>query len=53
MDVILFNPPRYRNGNHHKFNNALLWLASYLRRRNVAVRIVPLNDERFEDTVRG
>jgi radical SAM superfamily enzyme YgiQ (UPF0313 family) len=52
MDLILFNPPRYRNGDHHKFNNALLWLASYLHRRNVAVRIVPLNDERFEDTVR-
>jgi radical SAM superfamily enzyme YgiQ (UPF0313 family) len=51
MDVILFNPPRYRNGNHHKFNNALLWLASYLHRRNVAVRIVPLNDEGFEETV--
>jgi radical SAM superfamily enzyme YgiQ (UPF0313 family) len=52
MDVLLFNPPRYRNGNHHKFNNALLWLASYLHQRSVAVRIVPLNDDRFEETVR-
>lgn len=52
MDLIIFNPPRYRNGTHHKFNNALLWLASYLHQRGVKVRIVPLNHERFEDTVR-
>ncbi len=51
MRVILFNPPRYRNGDHHKFNNALLWLASYLHRRHVDVRIVPLNHAGFEETV--
>jgi hypothetical protein len=51
MDLILFNPPRYQSGHHHKFNNALLWLASYLHQRGVAVRIVPLNDEHFEETV--
>jgi radical SAM superfamily enzyme YgiQ (UPF0313 family) len=52
MDIILFNPPRYRNGNHHKFNNALLWLASYLYQRKVKVRIVPLNNDQFEETIR-
>jgi radical SAM superfamily enzyme YgiQ (UPF0313 family) len=52
MDLIIFNPPRYHNGTHHKFNNALLWLASYLHQRNVKVRIVPLNDENYEETVR-
>jgi len=52
MDIILFNPPRYRNGGHHKFNNALLWLASYLSQRKVKVRIVPLNSDQFEATVR-
>ncbi len=51
MDLVLFNPPRYRNGQHHKFNNALLWLGSYLHARNLSVRIVPLNDDRFEETV--
>jgi radical SAM superfamily enzyme YgiQ (UPF0313 family) len=51
MDLIIFNPPRYRNGDHHKFNNALLWLASYLHRRQLAVRIVPLKDEHFAETV--
>ncbi len=51
MDLIIFNPPRYRNGEHHKFNNASLWLASYLHKRNIDVRIVPLNDERFEATI--
>jgi radical SAM superfamily enzyme YgiQ (UPF0313 family) len=53
MDVILFNPPRYRNGNYHKFNNALLWIASYLYQRNVEVRIVPLNNEHFEETIKN
>lgn len=53
MDLIIFNPPRYRSGLHHKFNNATLWLASYLHQRGVAVRIVPLNHERFEETVRA
>jgi radical SAM superfamily enzyme YgiQ (UPF0313 family) len=52
MDVILFNPPRYRSGDHHKFNNALLWLGSYLQLRHVRVRIVPLNTARFEETIR-
>ncbi len=52
MDLILFNPPRYRSGRHHKFNNALLWLASYLRKRSLDVRIVPLNHEGFAETVR-
>lgn len=51
VDLVIFNPPRYRNGNHHKFNNALLWLASYLYQRDVEVRIVPLNDERFAETI--
>jgi radical SAM superfamily enzyme YgiQ (UPF0313 family) len=51
MDLLIFNPPRYRNGHHHKFNNALLWLASYLRQRQVTVRIVPLNTEHFADVV--
>jgi len=51
LDLIIFNPPRYRNGLHHKFNNALLWLGSYLHKRGVDVRIVPLNDEHFEATV--
>jgi radical SAM superfamily enzyme YgiQ (UPF0313 family) len=53
MDIIFFNPPRYRNGTHHKFNNALLSLASYLYERDIEVRIVPLNDEHFEETVRA
>ena len=52
MDIILFNPPRYRNGSHHKFNNALLWLASYLVQRKVKVRVVALNDDQFEATIR-
>jgi radical SAM superfamily enzyme YgiQ (UPF0313 family) len=52
MDLIIFNPPRYRSGMHHKFNNAVLWLASYLRQRNVDVRIVPLRDENYEEVVR-
>lgn len=52
MKLIIFNPPRYRNGKHHKFNNALLWLASYLYQRGLSVRIVPLNSERFEENVR-
>lgn len=52
MDILLFNPPRYRNGYHHKFNNALLWLASYLHQRKVKVRIVPLNHSQFEETIR-
>ena len=52
MDLIIFNPPRYRNGLHHKFNNAVLWLASYLHQRNVQVRIVPLRDEDYEEVVR-
>ena len=47
MDVILFNPPRYSNGLHPKFNNALMWLASYLRKRDIDVRVVPLIDEHF------
>ncbi|HZL85539.1 MAG TPA: cobalamin-dependent protein [Candidatus Krumholzibacteria bacterium] len=51
MRIILFNPPRYVSGDHHKFNNALLWLASYLHRRGVEVRIVPLNHAGFADTV--
>ena len=51
MDIILFNPPRYRNGSHHKFNNALLWLASYLYQRKLKVRIVPLHNDQFEATV--
>ena len=53
MDLIMFNPPRYRSGNYHKFNNALLWLASYLHQRNVEVRIVPLNNENYEETVKS
>ena len=53
MDLIIFNPPRYRNGDHHKFNNAVLWLGSYLHQRGVKVRIVPLNDGAFEETVRS
>lgn len=53
MDLIMFNPPRYRNGNFHKFNNAMLWLASYLHQRNVEVRIVPLNNKDYEETVRN
>lgn len=52
MDLIIFNPPRYRHGQNHKFNNALLWLASYVRQRGVKVRIVPLNNEKHEETVR-
>ncbi len=52
MDLIIFNPPRYRNGNHHKFNNAVLWLASYLYQRGVQVRIVPLTNAKFADVVR-
>ncbi len=52
MHVILFNPPRYRNGLHPKFNNALMWLASYLDDRDIDVRVVPLTDEHFEETVR-
>lgn len=52
MDLIIFNPPRYINGEHHKFNNALLWLGSYLYQRGVEVRIVPLRDEYFAETVR-
>ena len=51
MDLIIFNPPRYRSGEHHKFNNALLWLASYLHQRNVAVRVVPLNTTDYVETV--
>jgi radical SAM superfamily enzyme YgiQ (UPF0313 family) len=51
MDIILFNPPRYRNGSHHKFNNALLWLASYLHQRKVKVRVVPLHNDQFEATI--
>ncbi|MFQ5964638.1 MAG: B12-binding domain-containing radical SAM protein [Candidatus Scalinduaceae bacterium] len=51
MELIIFNPPRYRRGDYHKFNNALLWIASYLYQRNVEVRIVPLNNEMFEETV--
>jgi radical SAM superfamily enzyme YgiQ (UPF0313 family) len=51
MDLIIFNPPRYRSGKNHKFNNALLWLASYLYQRNVEVRIVPLNHEKYEETI--
>jgi radical SAM superfamily enzyme YgiQ (UPF0313 family) len=51
MRVLFFNPPRYRNGEHHKFNNAMLWLASYLYRRGVEVRIVPLNDEHYDETI--
>jgi radical SAM superfamily enzyme YgiQ (UPF0313 family) len=53
VDLLIFNPPRYRNGSHHKFNNAVLWLASYLHERGVRVRIVPLNDDRFEETVKA
>ena len=53
MDLLIFNPPRYRNGLHHKFNNALLWLASYLHQRGVESRIVPLNDERFAETIQA
>jgi hypothetical protein len=53
MDLIIFNPPRYRDGQHHKFNNAILWLASYLHQRNVQVRIVPLRDEHYQETVRA
>jgi hypothetical protein len=53
MDLIIFNPPRYHNGEHHKFNNAILWLASYLHQRNVDVRIVPLRDENYAETVRA
>lgn len=52
MDLIIFNPPRYRSGMHHKFNNALLWLGSYLNQRDVEVRIVPLNNEKYEDTIK-
>jgi radical SAM superfamily enzyme YgiQ (UPF0313 family) len=52
MDIILFNPPRYSNGLHPKFNNALMWLASYLKRRDVDVRVVPLTDEHFAETVK-
>lgn len=51
MDLLIFNPPRYANGKFHKFNNAVLWLASYLHQRNVKVRIVPLNDETYVQTV--
>jgi radical SAM superfamily enzyme YgiQ (UPF0313 family) len=52
MRVLFFNPPRYRSGGHHKFNNAMLWLASYLYRRGVEVRIVPLNDANYDETIR-
>jgi radical SAM superfamily enzyme YgiQ (UPF0313 family) len=51
MDLLIFNPPRYRSGHHHKFNNALLWLASYLHQRQVSVRVVPLNTEHFTDVL--
>lgn len=51
MDVMIFNPPRYHSGRYHKFNNALLWLASYLHHRGATVRIVPLNNGRYEETV--
>jgi radical SAM superfamily enzyme YgiQ (UPF0313 family) len=51
MDLIIFNPPRYSNGKFHKFNNAVLWLASYLHRRGVKVRIVPLNHAHYAETV--
>jgi radical SAM superfamily enzyme YgiQ (UPF0313 family) len=50
-DLLLFNPPRYSNGTHHRFNNSLLWLASYVHRRGLEARIVPLNDDKFEETV--
>jgi radical SAM superfamily enzyme YgiQ (UPF0313 family) len=49
----MFNPPRYRSGDHHKANNALLWMASYLHERGVEVRIVPLNDGKFEETIQA
>jgi radical SAM superfamily enzyme YgiQ (UPF0313 family) len=52
LDILLFNPPRYKSGRYHKFNNALLSLASYLHRRGVAARVVPLNDDHYAQMVR-
>lgn len=52
MDLMIFNPPRYQSGRYHKFNNAVLWLASYLYHRGATVRIVPLSNRRYEETVR-
>ena len=52
VNVLLFNPPRYASGRFHKFNNALVWLASHLHRNGVSARVVPLNDERYAERVR-
>ena len=51
MDVILFNPPRYSNGRHPKFNNALMWLASYLDQRGQDALVVPLSGPNYQDAV--
>lgn len=38
--VLLINPPRQKNGNASLFNNALLWIASYLENNGISTEVV-------------
>lgn len=49
MDILFFNPPQTKNGNSLN-NYTLLWIASYLKKRNVSCKIVYLS-KNFNEVV--
>lgn len=48
--VLLINPPRQKNGNSSLFNNALLWIASYLENNGVSTEVIFLA-KNFDQTL--
>ncbi|MFN8671024.1 MAG: cobalamin-dependent protein [Candidatus Sericytochromatia bacterium] len=46
--LLLINPPRQKNGNNSLFNNALLWIASYLEENDIPTKVLFL-EKNFEN----
>jgi len=51
-DIIFFNPPKQRNGEKSLFNNAMIWLASYLVRQGFKVKVFFLNGSFWPEQVK-
>lgn len=52
IDIIFFNPPRQKNGNKGLFNNAMLWLVSYLINKGFSAKIIHLTGEDYLEKVK-
>jgi len=52
IDIIFFNPPKQKNANKNLFNNAMLWLASYLINKGFSVKIIHLEGEDYLEKVK-